>query len=145
MSNSQIKTILAPVDLSDRSRAVLEYACKLAAPLSASVEVLFVQPITRVTSTGSDGSPSERLAQGRTALHRFVRSVTGARGLKISEYVELGNPLERIVERARETAADLLVLGTHGRVGRMHALAGSLAESIVRVAPCPVVTMRDPS
>jgi nucleotide-binding universal stress UspA family protein len=142
MSNSQFKTILAPVDLSDRSRAVLEYACRLAAPLSARVEVLFVQPVTRVTSTGAEDSGNERLAEGRAALHRFVRSVTSARDLAISEHVELGNPLERIIEYARATAADLLVLGTHGRVGRMHALAGSQAESVVRVSPCPVVTLR---
>jgi nucleotide-binding universal stress UspA family protein len=43
----------------------------------------------------------------------------------------------------RKVRSDLIVIGTHGRTGRVHALAGSVAESVVRMAPCPVLTVRD--
>jgi nucleotide-binding universal stress UspA family protein len=56
--------------------------------------------------------------------------------------VELGTPETNIVDRARASRADLIVLTTHGRTGLAHVLLGSVAERVVRHAECPVVTVR---
>ena len=53
-----------------------------------------------------------------------------------------GHPAETIVRIAKERAADLIVMGTHGRTGLQHVLLGSVAEKVVRLAPCPVLTVR---
>ena len=53
-----------------------------------------------------------------------------------------GHPAETIVRVAQERAADLIVMGTHGRTGLQHVLLGSVAEKVVRLAPCPVLTVR---
>jgi nucleotide-binding universal stress UspA family protein len=53
-----------------------------------------------------------------------------------------GTPVEEILNAARETSADLIVMGTHGRTGLPHVLLGSVAERVVRSAQCPVLTVR---
>jgi nucleotide-binding universal stress UspA family protein len=52
-----------------------------------------------------------------------------------------GSAATEIVQRARDLAADLIVIGTHGRRGLAHALLGSVAERVVQRAPCPVLTV----
>jgi nucleotide-binding universal stress UspA family protein len=63
--------------------------------------------------------------------------------------VTVGKPAEEIVQVARDEAVDLIVMGTHGRTGLRHVLLGSIAETVVRTAPCPVFTVKatahDPS
>jgi nucleotide-binding universal stress UspA family protein len=54
-----------------------------------------------------------------------------------------GDPLQKIIETAQSGSYELIVMGTHGRIGRLHALLGSVAEGVVRNAPCPVLTVRD--
>ena len=145
MSNAPLKRILAPVDLSSCSRAALELACRLGAALEASVEVLYVQ-----TSEGSKSgpnvgpSPSTALAAAHEELHRFVQGVTTVPKPRLSERVETGDARERIVAIADAEGHDAIVLGTHGRTGRPRSLAGSVAESVVRTASCPVITVREP-
>ena len=57
--------------------------------------------------------------------------------------VAVGHPADTIVRVAQERGADLIVMGTHGRTGLQHVLLGSVAEKVVRLAPCPVLTVRD--
>lgn len=144
MTTGLIRSILAPVDLSACSRAALEFACKLAAPFGAKVEVLFVRKLDGVTPAGADGRTPEELSAAQGELHRFVASVAATAGASPSERVESGDARERIVARSQEGAFDVIVVGTHGRTGRVHALAGSVAESVVRTASCPVITVREP-
>jgi nucleotide-binding universal stress UspA family protein len=135
MASSPIHRILAPVDLSSCSRNSLEFACKLAATCGASVEVLFVSGALAPPPTATNGADASE-------LHRFVKSVPGTSGVPLSEHVEAGDARERIVALAE--GFDAIVLGTHGRTGRTRSLAGSIAEGVVRTAPCPVVTVREP-
>ncbi len=145
MATGFIKSILAPVDLSSCSRAALEFACKLAAPFGAKVEVLFVRKLDGVTPAGAEARDTElELSAARSELHRFVASVPATAAVSPSERVETGDARERIVAIAQNSAFDVIVLGTHGRTGRPHALAGSVAESVVRTAACPVITVREP-
>jgi len=138
MSTAPFKRILAPVDLSSCSRGALELAYKLGASLGASVDVLFVH-------TPEAGSAAVReLGAAREELHRFVQSVTAAQPAKITEHVEAGDARERIVAIAEASKYDVIILGTHGRTGRARSLGGSVAETVVRTASCPVITVREP-
>ena len=64
------------------------------------------------------------------------------RGIKASWRLQAGVPFEEIVEAAREERADMIVMGTHGRSGLDRVLLGSVAERVIRLAPCPVLTVR---
>ena len=62
--------------------------------------------------------------------------------LEIERVSRVGTTAVEIANHAKETNADLIVMGTHGRSGLSHALLGSIAEKVIRSAPCPVVTVR---
>jgi len=145
MSTAPISKILAPVDLSSCSRAALEFACKLAQPFGAHIEVLFVLPLSGVTPSGeAPKSKDDELSAARAELHRFVTSIPGTQPGALTERVESGDAQEEIIRAAEKGAFDAIVLGTHGRTGRARSLAGSVAESTVRRAACPVITVREP-
>jgi nucleotide-binding universal stress UspA family protein len=63
--------------------------------------------------------------------------------VKVTTQVGLGIPAERVVEEAVDRESDVIVMGTHGRSGIAHLFMGSVAERVVRSAPCPVITLRD--
>jgi universal stress protein A len=84
------------------------------------------------------------LELARTELDTLLRALPAADREKLGVKLEAGKPRDAILARARDTEADLIVMGTHGRTGRTHSLAGSVAESVVRMAPCPVLTVRAP-
>ncbi len=137
MSTFPLRKILAAVDLSSCSRAALAFACRLAEPTGAKIEVLLV----RTPSDGRGGEPAETALLEE--LHRFVASVPETKKASISERMESGDARERIVATAESGHFDAVVLGTHGRTGRPRSLAGSVAESVVRTASCPVITVRE--
>jgi universal stress protein A len=74
-----------------------------------------------------------------------VVSEFGLEGLNVTFEARIGSPAEEIVDAAKEWTADLICLGTHGRTGLSHLLLGSVAERVVRLSPCPVLTCRPPS
>ena len=63
-------------------------------------------------------------------------------GLGCDATVVLGVPFQVIIEMARTAQVDLLIMGTHGRTGLPHVRIGSVAERVVRLAPCPVLVVR---
>jgi nucleotide-binding universal stress UspA family protein len=136
MSTFPLHRILAAVDLSSCSRAALSFACQLAAPTGATVEVLLV----RGAAEGPASDPAATVE-----LQRFIASVPGTKDATLSERIEVGDARERIVATAAAGKFDAIVLGTHGRTGRTRSLAGSVAESVVRTAECPVITVREPA
>jgi nucleotide-binding universal stress UspA family protein len=129
-----IQRLLTAVDLSSCSRAALEFACSLAQACNASVDVLFVDDST---------DASKEHAAMSQELHAFVSSVPGTKTVPLSERVDRGEARGCIVAIAQENGFDAIVLGTHGRTGRPRSLAGSVAESVVRTASCPVITVRE--
>jgi nucleotide-binding universal stress UspA family protein len=132
MTTAAIRHILAPVDLSSCSRAALELAMTLGEALGASVDVLYVSP----TEEGI-GNAADELRQFVAGLPRTAAP--------LKERVASGDARERIVTIAEREKFDLIVIGTHGRTGRPRSLAGSVAESVVRTAASPVVTVREAS
>ena len=146
----QIPTILAPTDFSQHAEGAVRYACGLAERLGSTLHLLHVLPDV-IVPVGPDPSLvtavppeyySETEAQSRDALERVVQPAWPKPAAVVAE-VRWGDPVDAIVAYARDHAVDLIVLSTHGRTGLSHVLMGSVAERILREAPCPVLTIRD--
>jgi len=141
--------ILIPTDFSPPSEAALEYARILAAKFGSSLRILHViDDPTASSDFVADGfAPSTEdirtalLEQARTRLDGLMNEVDRTRFHAHADAV-LGMPAATIVEYAAATHAGLIVMGTHGRTGLAHLLMGSVAEQVVRTAPCPVLTVR---
>lgn len=127
MSGFQVRTLLFPTDFSECARHAGGIALELARQHAARVHVLHVDP--PVTAPAAP----ERLAEVAT---RFGPD------LEVTTATTNGVPARAICAYARRIGADLIVIGTHGRTGVSHALLGSVAEAVVRRAPCPVLTVR---
>ena len=143
-----ITRILVPTDFSETSDAALAYAKGLAASLRASLHVMHVFDDIYATSalTPEVYAPisddvRERTVR-RTQAQLDVRLLQPD-SLPVSGTTEIrtGLTATAIVECAEERDIDLIVMGTHGRGGVLHLLLGSVAERVVRVAPCPVLTV----
>lgn len=146
----EFRNILAPTDFSPHSEVGLRYACSLAERFGAKLHVLHI--LSEVVPVGPDPmiAPvlppeyySESEAQSREALKDALKPEWG-RPVAVETAVKWGNPVEVVIEYARNMQVDLIVIATHGRTGLSHVLLGSVAERIVREGPCPVLTIRDP-
>jgi len=141
----QINRVLAPVDLSDQSELVLNHAVALAESYAAPLDLLHVveeaaypnvyglEPLTPALPNVQD--------RAREALETLASEVD-LRTDPVNVHVLAGNAARDIVEFAKENAADLIVMATHGRTGLDRFLIGSVAEKVVRRAPCPVFTLK---
>lgn len=145
-----VQKILAPTDFSKHSEHALEYACGLAEKLGAELHLLHVLA-DLVVPAGPDpmlvaGMPPEYYAeverQARESLETVVKD-GWPRPIRIQRAAVWGEAVEEVNAYAREHDIDLIVIATHGRTGLSHILLGSVAERIVREAPCPVLTLRD--
>ncbi|MCC7424009.1 MAG: universal stress protein [Planctomycetaceae bacterium] len=143
----QLQRILLPTDFSEFAASATRYACAFAEKFEAELHLLHVLE-THVIATPD-------LAMGM-AFPSYVEESRAAATKKLQEALDPswaaqrkihrtlgeGSPLVTIVRYAREHDIDLIVLGTHGRTGLSHVLMGSVAENVVRKAPCPVLTVR---
>jgi nucleotide-binding universal stress UspA family protein len=144
-----IKRILVPVDFSPGSDEALRYAVELARPLRASVHLLHVVEDRLAAgmwsadayTTDVPGLQVNIVEDAEAHLERIIPTIAGAK-YGLEHDVRTGAPAATIVAFAQEVVADLIVMGTHGRTGLSHALMGSVAEQVVRTAPCPVLTLR---
>ncbi|MBK6846799.1 MAG: universal stress protein [Proteobacteria bacterium] len=150
---ANISRILVPVDFSECSSRALRQAAELARKFNAAVEVLYVWepplyvfPELLVEAPGGPPRTVSDYANERAQLEmkRFVEDALGADPLAVRTVVESGHAYATILRWASEGSFDLLVMGTHGRSGLQHVLLGSIAEKVVRHAPCPVMTVRCP-
>jgi nucleotide-binding universal stress UspA family protein len=106
-----------------------------------AVEVLHViEPSARALG-GTTQAPSDPAA-AREQLRQFIASTLGNDDPQPAERVDTGDVRDRIVTLAEDGGFDLIVMGTHGRTGIKHVLLGSVAEKVVRHAPCPVLAVR---
>jgi nucleotide-binding universal stress UspA family protein len=143
-----IKRILVPVDFSPPSLAALDYAVDLGRTLNAELTILFVvEPLSSAIPPGDiyasrvDVLLLEQQRSGREELAKIVESLQ-KKGAQCSQRLETGPVYRCINETAEKLEADLIVIGTHGRTGISHLLLGSVAERVVQLAPCPVLTVR---
>jgi nucleotide-binding universal stress UspA family protein len=145
----EIKSILAPTDFSTHSERAVRYACQLAERLGASLHLLHV--LSEILPAGPDpllmpAMPAqyykENEDRSRETLSHLINPAWG-KPASVVTTVRWGSPVESIVAYAIENRIDLITIATHGRTGLSHVLLGSVAEHIVREAPCPVLTIRN--
>jgi nucleotide-binding universal stress UspA family protein len=145
-----IRQILFPTDFSEHAEHAWPYALGLAQKFGAEVHLFHVlTPPPRVTEAYSVNFNPEKLLQAQRdeATSLMDRQVQAAqdRGLIFHREVLVGVDFREIVDYARKHDIDLIVMATHGRTGLAHALLGSVAEKVVRKAPCPVLTIKHPA
>lgn len=139
------KMILCPTDFSTDAQPAFEVACALAGEGCGSLVVLHVERPPLATLGGTTGVPPLPTEYDRERLWEKLQAIQPARaGLAVEHRLEYGDPAAVILKVAEEIGADLIVLGTHGRTGLRRLLMGSVAEQVVRKAPCPVLTLRTP-
>jgi nucleotide-binding universal stress UspA family protein len=141
--------IIVTTDLSSHSLRALPYAIGLADRFEAELTVVSVnEPALMATDVAwmspmASATDSERAIAIKDGLNRLIAEKV-PRGVRASSVVLSGHPVDAIVEYANETNADLIIACTHGRGGLSHVLMGSTAEELVRRAPCPVLTLKQP-
>jgi universal stress protein A len=143
-----IRTILVPTDFSAHSEMALERALDLAVPLGAKVVLLHSYWVS-VSMTTADFwvMPPEFVDQLRGSASAELDKLTSRiaqSGVECEARLCATPAVAAILETATELPADLIAMGTHGLTGLKHALLGSVAERVVRLAPCPVLTVKLP-
>lgn len=142
-----IKTILVPCDFSDNSMAGMRYARDLAREFKAKIVLAHVSPSAeRLVVYGPppahlpqdlEDSVVEGVERGFAAMKEEFDPSDDVTTVHLR-----GEPAPELVEHARKNAVDLIVMSTHGRTGLGHLVLGSVAERVVRMASCPVLTVK---
>lgn len=133
-----IKRIAVPVDFSDNCLEALRAGCDLAAMYGAELHLIHVeQPWFAVAMASSEPYPTKRLDDAMAAV-----AVPAAPGVAVQRFVRIGETVKELLGFLAEKEIDLVVMGSHGRTGISHVLLGSIAEAVVRRAPCPVLIVR---
>ena len=122
--------ILVPTDFSPLSALALDHAAALGSLCRASIHLVHVSPDGRLSAQ-----------EGESRLTALIARC-GGDAVVVTSQVCAGPPAATIVQVAEDRAVDLIVLGTHGRQGLAHLMLGSVAEQVVRTAPCAVLTVR---
>lgn len=137
-----LKKILVPVDFSPYSEAALRYAEVLAFDSRALLLIVHVHE-TRIGEEGFHLFPLD--PEGIQRSKQLAKCRPSNPDVAYAQRMAFGDPVEKIVRIAQESRADLIVMGTHGRSGLSRFLTGSVAEGVLRQAPCPVLTMKLPA
>ncbi|MCS6866166.1 MAG: universal stress protein [Gemmataceae bacterium] len=134
----ELPTILCASDLSEASQTAFRFATALARDYGAKVVVLYVYPPPLNHAEAVDRARDPNF---EAHLIETLRAQTPEHWGTVVEFrVVEGTPAEEIVKAARD--CNLVVIGTHGRSGLRRVLMGSVAEEVLRKAPCPVLTVR---
>lgn len=149
----KVKKILAPTDLSELSRAGVRYALETASSSGGEVilynivgynEAVPYYELEDAYLPQQVPTVEEVVEEHRKRLTKFLQENFAdlMAKTKVRQEVAIGTPYDKIVEKAATEKVDLIILSTHGRTGVLHALIGSVAEKVVRLAACPVLTVR---
>lgn len=140
----EIHNILCPTDFSEPSRTATNYALEFARGFGAQLHLLHVieDPVLFIPALGGYVPDSREIeAFAETGLENWIFT-EDAGNVEITKRWVHGRPFAEILRDAEERDVDLIVMGTHGRGFLPHLLMGSVAERVVRHAPCPVLTVR---
>jgi nucleotide-binding universal stress UspA family protein len=141
-----VQHILVPVDFSENTPALLDWAAHLAEEHGSRVTLLHAYHLP-VEFQQLEGAylPPDFWRSVRSEAEATLREYADAlqrKGVRVETAVCEGYAATVIVEEAAQRRADLIVIGTHGRSGLKHLLLGSIAERVVQTAPCPVLTVK---
>jgi nucleotide-binding universal stress UspA family protein/mono/diheme cytochrome c family protein len=143
-----IARILVPLDFSVNSMRALDYAHALARRFGAALHLVHVCEVPSIFTASMDAYAiayndwNQRL--GEEAERELVKAASAITDTRVTTEVLFGNPARAIVEAAMVNHPDLIVMGTHGHGAVLHVVLGNVAERVVRNAPCPVLTVREP-
>jgi universal stress protein A len=143
----EIRHILAPTDFSESSKQAVDYACGLAQTFGAKLSLLHVieMPAYPVEGYGSPYLGTTMLedleCSAECDLASLLPEAEVAR-VEVASRVLVGSPYQKIIQTAAAEKVDVIVMATQGRTGLSHLVMGSVAERVVRTAPCPVLTLR---
>lgn len=138
----EFQNILVPMDFSTSARQALRLAEAVATDNVTTIHLCHVLP----PPAAAYGEVITDLAAGnyKDAVQKDLNEVEVAPGLKVVRHLVEGDPAKEIVGLAMKLKADLIAIGTHGRTGLYRLLMGSVAEHVLRHAPCPVLAWRKP-
>jgi universal stress protein A len=146
-SSIRLRHILVPFDFSEGAKLALQHAIAYARQFKGRVTLLHVVhlPFRGIGfGPGEDAGMEARLCRDmRRQVVALAARITRA-GVPAAGLVQAGYPGLEISDLARRELFDLVIMGTHGRTGLKHVLLGSVAERVVRHAPCPVLVVREP-
>jgi nucleotide-binding universal stress UspA family protein len=142
----KFERILFPTDFSDHAAHAQRYAMSLAKQYGADLHIIHVvQLFSYVVDFGMDNTTQyESVQNSLKEMMDKLLSDLADEPYPITGEVVQGDPVKEIITCARNDNSDLIILGTHGRAALEHVLLGSIAEKVVRKAPCPVLTVRMP-
>jgi nucleotide-binding universal stress UspA family protein len=145
---SRFRKILVPIDFSDHSSAALDLAIDLARTYGATLHLLHCYPIDpgAISPYGiviPEGFDRDVREAAGNQLARWADKAAAA-NVAVEQHLSSMFPAEVIARTAEEIGADLIVMGTRGLSGLKHVLLGSIAERVLRLAPCPVMTVKGP-
>jgi nucleotide-binding universal stress UspA family protein len=136
-------TILVPTDFSEFSETALEYATSLARDTGAELLIVHVREPPYYYDNAFGGFAVE---PNDKAIFKLLEEVKPANSdVRCSHKMLAGDNVTEIVRLAEARNVDMIVMGTHGRGGLSRVLMGSVAENVVRRAPCPVLTIKQPN
>lgn len=140
------RKIVVATDFSTQAERAVEYAVELARRFDASVHLVhgFMVPLMPGPEAGLPLPADVVTSMEQSAKKGLEDTVAryGKGSVPMEAHLKWEDPRHAVVDVANEIKADLVVVGTHGRKGLKRALLGSVAESVVRFAPCPVLTVR---
>ena len=141
------RKILVPTDFSKHSAAAIDSAADLSRRYEASVTLAYVfEPVTYALPEGHVMQSPPQLDEMRSAFEQRLAQATveatTAGALRVEAKLLTGPVANEISNFAEQGGFDLIVMGTHGRTGLRHLVLGSVAEKVVRTAPCAVLTVR---
>jgi nucleotide-binding universal stress UspA family protein len=146
-----LKKILVATDFGEASDVALAYGRELAAPFGATLHVLHVAQDIYINAFGAENyaamAPQLQgdLEEGaRKQLDELLVDSDRSGPPTTRAVLTSSSPAFAIVDYANDNGIDLIVMGTHGRGALAHLVMGSVAERVVRLAPCPVLTVRHP-
>jgi len=138
--------ILCPVDFSEFTEEILAYATELAKKFNAELHVIHVIPnLNYFTPYESFLTPENLVAIEKNITKEVANDFDNLLkniDIPVKKVIKSGVVFVEIIDYIKEQGIDLVVMGTHGRSGIEHILIGSVAEKVVRKAPCPVLTIR---
>jgi len=143
----RLRKILLPTDFSNYAATATKYACELATRFDAELHLLHTLEIHLASAPDfvMGLALPNYIHESRAAAEKSFANVLDPQWSKDRTVIQAaveGSPKVEIIRYARQHDIDLIVLATHGRTGLAHVLMGSVAESVVRTAPCPVLTVR---
>jgi len=138
------KTILCPTDFSEESYRAIEYGVRFAEVSGGTILVAHIlhNPTTELFHPEGYVLSFEQVEGRAQALLNELRDTRLAGFARCELLLEIGDPYEQLMAIATRRAVDLIVTATHGRTGLQHLVMGSVAEKIIRHAPCPVFVVR---